>query len=353
MGDNSTSAASDVQRTDPQTLTNFILNQQHLKAPQARGHLSILLNAIAVSCKFVESAVRKAGLAGLLGMAGSSNVQGEDQKKLDVLANEVFINVLRNCGQCAVLVSEENDDPIFIDEQHRGNYCVVFDPLDGSSNIDCGVSIGTIFGIYPMRPGSQGSVEDVLRPGTEMVAAGYCLYGSSCMMVLGINNGVSVFTLDPSLGEFVLTSLNVQMPLKGSIFSVNEGNESLWEEPTKRCVEECQASKYVKECKYPSKGNKPQSLRYVGSMVADVHRTLLYGGSFLYPADKKSAKGKLRLLYECFPMAYLIEQAGGIATTGQERVLSIQPSSIHERCPIFLGSKQDVQRIEAIHKECS
>lgn len=327
-------------RTDPQTLVRWITDQQRRNSSDAKGNLSILLGSISVACKFVSSAVRKAGLAGLLGMAGSENVQGEDQKKLDVLANEVFINMLAKSGQCAVIVSEENDDPIIIEEAYRGQYCVVMDPLDGSSNIDCGVSIGTIFGIYRVQPGSSGSVEDVLRPGKEMVAAGYCMYGSNCSMVMSVGSGSNVFTLDPSIGEFVLTASNIQIPPRGKIFSINEGNESFWLP---------EVSKYIHECKYPPDNRPPKSLRYVGSMVADVHRTLLYGGIFLYPADEKTKYGKLRLLYECFPMAYLVEQAGGLATTGTENILDIMPRQIHERKPIFLGSKEDVRRIETLY----
>ncbi|KAL0047022.1 hypothetical protein WJX82_004407 [Trebouxia sp. C0006] len=330
---------NDVTRTDPQTLVRWIIDQQRTSSPDAKGNLSILLGSISVACKFVSSAVRKAGLAGLLGMAGSENVQGEDQKKLDVLANEVFINMLAKSGQCAVIVSEENDDPIIVEEAYRGEYCVVMDPLDGSSNIDCGVSIGTIFGIYRVQPGSSGTAEDVLRPGKEMVAAGYCMYGSNCCMVMSVGSGSSIFTLDPSIGEFVLTASDIQIPPKGQIFSINEGNECFWMP---------EVAKYVHECKYPA-DQKPKSLRYVGSMVADVHRTLLYGGIFLYPADKKTKSGKLRLLYECFPMAFLVEQAGGVATTGHERILDIMPQQIHERKPIFLGSREDVQRIETLY----
>lgn len=225
----------------------------------------------------------QAGLAGndVLGMAGSSNVQGEDQKKLDLVANEVFKNVLARTGQCAVLVTEEEEEPIFIRPEQRGEYCVVFDPLDGSSNIDCGVSIGTIFGIYKVAPGSEGSLADVLRPGRDMVAAGYCMYGSMTYLMLSTGRGVSGFTLDPSLGEFVATHRDLVMPPRGSIYSINEGNAAMWDAAT---------SAYVAEKKRPPGGGKPYSLRYVGSMVADVHRTLLYGGVFLYPADAKNTK---------------------------------------------------------------
>lgn len=324
-------------QTDPFTLSAFVLSQQHIKAPGARGHLTVLLNAIAVGCKFVSSSVRKAGLAGVLGLAGSSNVQGEDQKKLDILSNEVFKNVLKKSGQCCVLVTEEEDDPIFIEEGQRGDYCVVFDPLDGSSNIDCGVSVGTIFGIYRVQPGSTGSLDDVMRPGKELVCAGYCMYGSMTYLMITMGERVSGFTLDNSIGEFVLTHPHVQIPEKGKIYSINEGNSRNWNPAITKYVDECKSNSY--------------SLRYVGSMVADVHRTLLYGGIFMYPADKKSPKGKLRMLYEGYPMAMLVEVAGGRAIAGTQRILDIPPTGIHDRCPVYLGSKLEVDRVEELHKE--
>lgn len=290
--------------------------------------------------KFIESNVRKARLINLIGAAGETNVQGEDQKKLDVLSNEIMINALRASGKAAVLVSEENEEAIFVGqkesgptfESNKGKYCVVFDPLDGSSNIDAGVNIGTIFGIYLVRDGSKGELADVLRPGSEMVAAGYCMYGSSANLVLTTGNGVNGYTLDNGIGEFILTHPNITLPDRGKIYSINEGNTLYYHEPV---------LKWLDNLKHPANG-KPYSARYIGSMVADVHRTLLYGGIFAYPDDKKSKKGKLRLLYEAFPMALITEQAGGVATTGKGRVLDVQPESIHERCPIFLGSKDDV-----------
>lgn len=276
-----------------------------------------------------------------IGAAGNTNVQGEDQKKLDVLSNEIMINALRASGKAAVLVSEENDEAIIVGEKQSGNtfesnkgkYCVVFDPLDGSSNIDAGVNIGTIFGIYLVREGSKGTVEDVLRPGREMVAAGYCMYGSSANLVLTTGNGVNGYTLDNQIGEFILTHPNITLPDRGKIYSINEGNSCYYHEPV---------LEYLQSVKFPKGDKKPYSARYIGSMVADVHRTLLYGGIFGYPEDKKSKSGKLRLLYEAFPMAFLTEQAGGVATTGTQRILDVQPKSIHERCPVFLGSKDDV-----------
>jgi len=278
----------------------------------------------------------QAGVAGndVLGKAGSENVQGEDQKKLDVVANDVFKNVLKKSGQCAVLVTEEEEDAIIIDEDHRGDYCVVFDPLDGSSNIECGVSIGTIFGIYRVKNGSNGQLSDVTRPGVDMVAAGYCMYGSMTYLMLTTGDGVAGFTLDDFIGEFVLTHQNVKLPKYGSIYSINEGNSANWDVATRSYVDE---QKQSGKC----------SLRYVGSMVADVHRTLLYGGIFMYPSDKKNTKGKLRMLYECYPMAMLMEQAGGLAVDEEgKRIMEKPPTGgIHDRSPIYLGSKNNVERI--------
>ncbi|KAI8871637.1 inositol phosphatase [Ramicandelaber brevisporus] len=335
---------SDHTKTSIVTLTAHVLEQQRAH-PEASGDLTLLLGAIQLGCKFVETCVRKATLVSLTGLAGNINVQGEDVKKLDVLSNEMFVNALRQSGKVSVMVSEEIDEPIIVGDGLTGKYCVTFDPLDGSSNIDAGVNVGTIFGIYKVKDSERGgSVEDVLRPGTEMVAAGYCMYGSSCNMLITLGNGVDGFTLDPAIGEFILTHPNINIPKRGKIYSVNEGNASLWDKAT---------AAYFHSIKFPdpASGRKPYSARYIGSMVADVHRTFLYGGIFAYPADKKSKRGKLRMLYECFPMAFLVEQAGGKATTGIERVLAQQPQNIHERGPIFLGSLQDVEDVERIFAE--
>ncbi|GLJ54767.1 hypothetical protein SUGI_1176410 [Cryptomeria japonica] len=333
--------AADASRTDLMTITRFVLNEQS-RYPESRGDFTILLSHIVLGCKFVCSAVNKAGLAKLIGLAGETNVQGEEQKKLDVLSNEVFVKALVSSGRTCILVSEEDEEATFVEPALRGKYCVVFDPLDGSSNIDCGVSIGTIFGVYSIKPGDEPKLEDVLRPGKHMVAAGYCMYGSSCTLVLSTGSGVNGFTLDPSLGEFILTHPDIKVPKKGKIYSVNEGNAKNWDEPTK---------KYVERCKFPKDGSSPKSLRYIGSMVADVHRTLLYGGIFMYPADKKSPNGKLRVLYEVFPMSFLMEQAGGQSFTGKKRALDIVPSKIHERSSVFLGSYDDVEEIKALYAQ--
>ncbi|KAH6918585.1 fructose-bisphosphatase [Coprinopsis sp. MPI-PUGE-AT-0042] len=285
--------------TDLITLTRHVLHDQIRLGSAATGDLTLLLNAIQVTSKFIATNVRKARLINLVGLAGETNVQGEEQKKLDVLSNDIMVNALRASGKTAVLVSEELEEAIIIEDSYKGKYCVVFDPLDGSSNIDAGVNIGTIFGIYKIRPDSNGTIEDVLRPGSEMVAAGYTMYGSSCNLVLSTGNGVNGYTLDASLGEFILTHPNIAIPTRGKIYSFNEGNAMYFYPPV---------TAYLKSIKYPTGSKSPYSARYIGSMVADVHRTLLYGGIFGYPSDRKSKSGKLRLLYEAFPMAYLTEQ---------------------------------------------
>ncbi|KZT07254.1 fructose-bisphosphatase [Laetiporus sulphureus 93-53] len=328
--------------TDIITLTRHVLNDQFSLGAVATGDLTLLLTAIQTTSKFIATNVRKARLINLVGLVGETNVQGEEQKKLDVLSNDIMISQLRASGKTAVLVSEENEQAIFIEERYRGRYCVVFDPLDGSSNIDAGVNVGTIFGIYRVKEDSKGTIEDVLRPGNEMVAAGYTMYGSSANLVLTTGNGVNGYTLDPSLGEFILTHPDIKIPPRGKIYSFNEGNSTYFYPPV---------IKYLNSLKYPTNGKAPYSARYIGSMVADVHRTLLYGGIFGYPDDKKSKSGKLRILYEAFPMAFLTEQAGGLATTGTKRILDIIPTNIHQRCSVFLGSKEDVQDVIKVFQE--
>ena len=266
---------------------------------------------------------------------------GEDVKKLDIVANENFINTLRFSTKVSVLVSEEDEEPVVLTHNKDAKYAVVFDPLDGSSNIDCNVSVGSIFGIYKrVDPSKEVTVADVLQPGSELVAAGYCMYGSSTQMVItikGSDSGVCVFTLDPAVGEFMQTSTRVSIPATPkTIYSCNEGNWATFPTPVKDFITACKAA------------TKPYSLRYVGSMVADVHRTLLYGGIFMYPATTKNPKGKLRLLYECNPMSLLMETAGGKASTGSGRVLDVQPTSIHERCPIYIGCARDVDALDAL-----
>ncbi|XP_026749955.1 fructose-1,6-bisphosphatase 1 [Galleria mellonella] len=318
------------------TLTRWVLAQQR-SAPDATGDLTQLLNSIQTAVKAIQSAVRKAGIAKLHGISGDVNVQGEQVKKLDILSNDLFVNMLKSSFTTCLLVSEENTSVIEVETERRGKYIVCFDPLDGSSNIDCLVSVGSIFAIYKKVTGGNPVEADALRPGRELVAAGYALYGSATMLVLAIGkgNGVNGFLYDPSIGEFILTDPNLRIPERGNIFSVNEGYFAEWESGLQ---------KYVQDKKAPKTG-KAYGARYVGSMVADVHRTIKYGGIFLYPATKSSPNGKLRLLYECNPMAYIITEAGGLATNGKIPTLDIQPTSIHQRAPCFLGSRRDVEEL--------
>ena len=286
--------------TDSKTMTRCVM------VSMKDSDLTILLNAIQTACKLISRSVRKAGIANLYGSAGSENATGDSQKKLDVLSNEMMVNALYNSSVCAVLVSEENEDPIIVEEGLAGKYCVAFDPLDGSSNIDCNVSTGTIFSVWEKTTPGPATVADILRPGREMICAGYCCYGSATEMVITYGKGVQRFTLDPSLGEFILTADNIVLPETcKTIYSVNDGNYVTWDEPMQKAVDSFKFS------------NPPYTARYVGSMVSDVHRTLLYGGVYLYPADKAKGNGKLRILYEGFPMAMIMEMAGGSATTGK------------------------------------
>lgn len=267
---------------------------------QLTARSSLLCHALQFSFKQISYYIRRATLINLTGLAGSANVTGDDQKKLDVIGNDLFIAAMRSSGKCAVLVSEEEDEAIYFPEHKEARYIVSCDPIDGSSNLDAGVSVGTIFAIHKLPEGvSQPKKEDLLRPGTEMVAAGFTMYGASSQLVMTMKGGsVNGFTMDAALGEFILTHPNMQMPKKRSIYSVNEGNSLYWEDPVKE---------YFETLKYPTQNGKPYSARYIGSMVADAYRTLLYGGIFAYPADKKSPKGKLRILYECAPMAMVFE----------------------------------------------
>ncbi|VDL78747.1 unnamed protein product [Nippostrongylus brasiliensis] len=319
--------------TDTMTLQRFVLNEQR-KHPSATGDLTNLLTSLMTAFKAISSSVRKAGLAHLYGIAGNTNVQGEEVKKLDVLSNELMINMVRSSYTCCAMVSEENDNLVEVEIPKQGKYIVTFDPLDGSSNIDCLVSIGTIFGIWKKQTDGPVTKEDLLQSGRSMVAGGYCLYGSATMVVLCTGRHVNGFMLDPSIGEFILTHPEMRIPERGKIYSVNEGYERDWPKALKE---------FIRSKKYPEDGKKGMAQRYVGSMVADVHRTLLNGGMFFYPATVDAPHGKLRLLYECAPMAYLVEHAGGIATTGKEPVLDIVPKDIHERGVIYLGSKLDME----------
>ncbi|ESN95315.1 hypothetical protein HELRODRAFT_114723 [Helobdella robusta] len=326
--------------TDCMTLTRFLLAEQR-KHPSATGDLTQLINAILTAIKAISSAVRRAGIAQLYGITGNSNVQGEEVKKLDVLSNELFINMLKSSFTTCLLVSEENETVIEVELEKQGKYMVSFDPLDGSSNIDCLGSIGTIFAIYRRPNDDSIKQEDILVPGRQAVAAGYALYGSATMLVLSVGHGVNGFLLDPSIGEFLLTDRKMKIKPRGKIYSINEGYSSMWPQ---------QVKDYIDSLKFPKSGKPPYGARYIGSMVADVHRTLKYGGIFAYPATKDSPKGKLRLLYECIPMAFIIEQAGGLATNGDINILDIKPELIHQRSPIFLGSKEDVEDLMSFFK---
>ncbi|KAJ3128753.1 hypothetical protein HK100_009002 [Physocladia obscura] len=331
--------ASEELRTDIVTLTSHIIAQQQKSPNHTRGDLSLLLNSIGSACKWISNVVRKAELLKVIGATAVTNVQAETVQKLDVLSNEIFINLIKGTGRAAILVSEENEEAIFINAE-RGHYVVVFDPLDGSSNIDCGVSIGTIFGIYHVvNETEKPSLKDVLRPGTEMIASGYCMYGSSTMLVLtSEGNPVDGFTLDPNTGEFLLTHSQIKIGKK-KIYSINEGNSYAFDGAVKA---------YLQSVKFPEpvNGKVPAyTARYVGSMVADIHRTLLYGGIFLYPT------GKLRILYECFPMSQLMENAGGKSSTGRKRMLDVVPDKLHARSPIFLGNTEEIEKIEDLYKK--
>lgn len=315
------------------TLTRFILEQER-KHPEATGEFTALINDIGIAAKLVAREVSKAGLVDILGITGRKNIHGEQVQKLDEFANEVFIRSLEYTGHLAAIASEEMEDFCPVPEYFpRGKYILLMDPLDGSSNIDVNISIGTIFCIFKRKTdGNSPNLNDFLQPGSAIVCAGYVIYGSSTMLVYSTGQGVHGFTLDPSIGEFLLSHESIKIPERGKIYSINEGNYTLWEDWTKAYVDDI-------------KRRKDKSLRYVGTLVADIHRTLLKGGIFLYPGDKKNPSGKLRLLYECFPMAYLIEQAGGMAIDGNVKILDKIPTELHERSPLIIGSKSDVEEV--------
>jgi len=314
--------------------------EQERQYPQATGEFTGILADIALAAKVVSREVNKAGLIEILGFTGYSNVYGEQVKKLDEYANQVFTQVLSNSGYICVVASEELTDPVIVPPGDKpGRYAVNIDPLDGSSNIEANVSIGTIFGIHrKITQGSYGSPEDCMQIGRKLAAAGYIVYGSSTIMVYCTGNGVHAFTLDPSVGEFLLSGENVKIPPKGRIYSINDGNYNFWTEGTRKYID------YLRE-KDPET-DRPYTSRYIGSMVADLHRSLLYGGIFLYPLDNKNPhkpQGKLRLLYEAQPFAMIVEQAGGLATDGETDILDIVPVDLHQRVPLIIGSKLDVE----------
>lgn len=321
------------------TLDEFTI-QETRKFPNATGELSSLLRDIALACKIINKQVNKAGLVDILGKHGATNVQGEEQMKLDIFANETLINVLQNSAECAGIASEENDDHVCFNDEFSMNskYVVLFDPLDGSSNIDVNASIGTIFSIYRrISPLGQPCTEaDFLQEGNKLMAAGYVIYGSSTMLVYATKIGVNGFTLETSIGEFCLSHPDMKCAEKGKIYSLNQGNTNLYNQGMKDFLNYC-----MEENK---EEGRPYSHRYIGSMVADLHRTLIKGGIFIYPADRKNANGKLRLQYECNPMALIVEAAGGSADFGGGRILDIEPTELHQRTPIFIGSKNLVEK---------
>jgi fructose-1,6-bisphosphatase I len=327
-------------------LDEFIIRRQEEEAPYAKGALSRILRDIGLAAKIVNREVNKAGLVDILGTTGTTNVQGEEVKKLDVFANRRFIAALKLGGECCGIASEEDENFIVVEGvvSKNAKYIVALDPLDGSSNIDVNVSVGTIFSIYK-RISQSGpcAIGDFLQKGSEQIAAGYIIYGSSTMLVYSTGRGVNGFTLDPSIGEFCLSHPNMRIPKAGKTYSINQGNFVSFPEGVKQ---------YIRYCKEEDKATKrPYSLRYIGSMVADIHRNLISGGIFIYPATKDSPNGKLRLLYECNPLSFVIEQAGGRATNGFQPILDIEPKELHQRTPIFIGSEEMVLKAEEFMKE--
>jgi len=324
------------------TLDEFTI-QQLREFPKATGELSSLLRDIGLAAKRVNVEVNKAGLVDILGDYGTTNIQGEEVKKLDIYANNQFMGVLKHGISCAGIASEELDDIVVFDDDVSNNskYICMFDPLDGSGNIDVNISIGTIFSIYRRVSalGKPATKEDFLQPGNKQVAAGYIIYGSSTMLVYGTRRGVNGFTLDQSIGEFSLSHPDIKCPPSGKIYSVNHGNFFQYEEKVRNYINVCQ--------KKDKNTGGPYTQRYIGSMVADVHRNLLKGGIFMYPGTTDKPKGKLRLLYECNPFAFIIEVAGGKATNGKQRILDVQPTELHQRTPFFVGSKDMMNELES------
>lgn len=319
------------------TIQQHIMEQQR-RHPTATGEFSWLLSGLTLAACLIQAIVRRAGLVDILGGTEHENVHGEVQQKLDVYANKVIERCLASRDNCAILGSEEIPDPIVLPvREHPGKYVVLFDPLDGSGNIDVNVAVGTIFSIYERvteGPVRDGGLKDVLQPGAKQLAAGYVVYGSSTVLVYTTGAGVHLFTLDPASGSFLLANEHVRIPANGKIYSVNEANADSFPKGVQD---------YLLWCK--SKAAGPYTSRYIGSMVADVHRTLVKGGIFMYPATAKSPKGKLRLMYEANPMAFIVEQAGGLATDGKTRILDKQPVELHERTPLYIGAKEDVSRV--------
>ncbi len=336
-----------VPRAKITTLTEFIIQRQS-EYPRAKGALTRLLNDIATAAKIVNREINAAGLVDILGTVGKDNVQGEAQKKLDVFANEMFITALKGGGECCAIASEENEKVISFSNEFSelGKYVVAMDPLDGSSNIESNVSIGTIFSIYRrVTEVGGGTSKDLLQPGINLVAAGYVIYGSSTMLVYTTGKGVNGFTLDPSVGIFCLSHPDMRFPEKSKIYSINEGNYIYFPQGVKKYI------KYCQEDDAPT--DRPYTSRYIGSLVADFHRNLIKGGIFMYPGTTKMPDGKLGLLYECNPIAFLAEQAGGKASNGFKRIMEIEPETLHQRAPFFVGPREMVEKVETYMKEDS
>jgi fructose-1,6-bisphosphatase I len=325
------------------TIERYIIEQERL-FPEATGELSGILYDIALAAKMISSKVRRAGLVDILGALDSQNVQGEIQQKLDVFANEIIVKAMDHTGRLAAMASEEEPDIIPIPDQFKcGKYVLLFDPLDGSSNIDVNVPVGTIFSVLKkITRGPHGNLEDMLQPGRRQVASGYVIYGSSTMMVYTTGLGVHGFTLDPSIGEFLLSHPNIQIPSRGRYLSVNNAYEQSWDNKVTALMRRYRGLDGVQ---------KPMNERYVGSLVADFHRNLLGGGLFAYPANTQSPKGKLRLLYEANPLAFIVEAAGGAAIDGRTDILNVMPGELHQRTPLYIGSKDDVDTARALLKE--
>jgi fructose-1,6-bisphosphatase I len=325
------------------TLYRHIIEQER-RFPDATGQLSDLLADIALACKLISLEVNRAGLIDIIGFTGTENVHGETVKKLDVFAHDTLVRAMEASGHLCALASEESEEFIPLKEKmmggrHMSKYICHFDPLDGSSNIDANISIGTIFSIYRRNSATgPGTLEDCLQEGTRQVAAGYVIYGSSTILVYTTGNGVHGFTLDPSVGEFLLYYENILIPKKSRTYSINEGNYSKWNPKLQHYIDYLKSDDKTK--------GLPYTARYVGSLVADFHRNLLYGGIFMYPADKKNTNGKLRLLYEANPLALIVEQAGGRASDGSERILELPPHNLHQKTPLFIGSEDDVIEAE-------
>ena len=330
------------------TLSEFVMERQS-DFPYASGDLTRLLSDIGIAGKIINHKVNKAGLQDILGAAANINVQGETQMKMDVFSDETLLNAMRWGGQVAGAGSEENEKYFAFDQEHckKAKYVILFDPLDGSSNIDVNVSIGTIFSIFRRKSsiGDLANVNDFLQKGDEQVAAGYIIYGSSTMLVYTTGHGVNGFTLQPSIGEFFLSHPNMKIPEDGAIYSMNEGNLNSCEKGVQEYIAWCKEN--------DKKTNRPYSARYIGSLVADFHRNLIKGGIYIYPGTTKNKSGKLRMQYECNPLAFIVEQAGGKATDGHRRIMEIVPTDLHQRSPLFIGSKNMVEKVEALIKQHS